>query len=133
MRVRFILRFLLILLVSILFNVSSRLFVTSDFWSLQWGKTDWIQFAPVIVFSKTDCPLVWKLVEYTFNNWTYLRKDVRCERSKQTINASQDRYKIPSCWNNLLRDKQIICLRQADSVSRLYAKEFTFDQSSSTK
>ena len=26
-----------------------------------------IQFTPVIVFSKRDCPLVWKLVEYTFN------------------------------------------------------------------
>ena len=52
---------------------------------------------------------------------------------KQTVNASQDRYKIPSCWNNLFRDKQIICLRQADSASRLFAKEFIFDKSSSTK
>ena len=83
MRVRFILRFLLILLVSILFSVSSRFFVTSDCWSLQWGKTDWIQFAPVIVFSKTDCPLVWKLVEYTFNNWTYLCKDVLAKEANK--------------------------------------------------
>ena len=30
--------------------------------------------------------------EYTFNHSTYLRQDVRCERSKQTVNASQDRY-----------------------------------------
>ena len=27
-----------------------------------------IQFTPVIVFSKRDCLLVWKLVEYTFNH-----------------------------------------------------------------
>ena len=37
--------FLLILLVSILFSVSNLFFLTSDYWSLQWGKTDWIQFA----------------------------------------------------------------------------------------
>ena len=49
------------------------------------------------VFSKRDCPLVWKLVEYTFNHETYLCKCFSCERSKQTVNASQDRYKIPSC------------------------------------
>ena len=87
MRVRFILRFLLILLVSILFSVSSRFFVTSDCWSLQWEKTDWIKFVSMIIFSKIDYPLVWKLVEYTFNHYTYLRKDVGCERSKQTENA----------------------------------------------
>ena len=61
---------------------------------------------PQTVFSKRDCPLVWKLVEYTFNNWIYLCKDVRCERSKQTVTVSQDRYKIPSCLSNLLRDEQ---------------------------
>ena len=33
-------------------------------------------------------PLVWKLVEYTLNHYTCLFKDVRCERSKQTVNAS---------------------------------------------
>ena len=33
-----------------------------------------IQFTSVIVFSKRDCPLVWNLVEYTFNNWIYLCK-----------------------------------------------------------
>ena len=86
-------------------------FVTSDCWSLQWGKANWIQFTPV--FNKRDCPLVWKLVE--------------------TVNASQDRYNIPLWWNNLYRHKQIICLCQADSASRLYAKEFTFDKSSSIK
>ena len=128
-----VLCFLLILLVSILFSISNRFYVTSDCWNLPWGKTDWIKFTPVIVLSKRDCSLVWKLVECTFKHWTYLCKGVCCERSKQTVNASQDRYKIPSCWNNLFRDKQIICLRQADSASRLYAKEFTFDKSSSIK
>ena len=39
MRVRFILRFLLTLLVSILFSASTRFFVTSDYWSLHWGQT----------------------------------------------------------------------------------------------
>ena len=82
MRVRSILRFLLILLVSILFSVSSRFFVTSDCWSLQWGKTDWIQFTPVIVFSERDCPLVWKSVEYTVNHETYLQR--RSLLKKQT-------------------------------------------------
>ena len=38
MRVRFILRFLVTLLVSILLTVTSHFFVTSDCWSLQWGK-----------------------------------------------------------------------------------------------
>ena len=33
----------------------------------------------------------------------------------------------------LFQDEQIICLRQADSASRLYAKEFTVDKSSSIK
>ena len=61
--------------------------------------------------AERDCLLVWKLVEYTFNHLTYLSKDVRCERSKQSR----------------------LCLRQADSASRLYAKEFTFDKSSSIK
>ena len=60
--------FLLILLDSMLFSVSNRFYVTSDWWISQWGKTDWIQFVPETVFSKRDCPLVWKLVEYTFNH-----------------------------------------------------------------
>ena len=50
-------------------------------------------------------------------------------RVKQTVNASQDRYNIQSCWNNLFQDKQIICLRQADSASRFYGKEYNFDKS----
>ena len=52
---------------------------------------------------------------------------------KQTVNASQDRYKIPSCWNNLFQGEQIVYLRQTDSASRLYAKEFFFDKSSRVK
>ena len=102
-----------------LFSVSVIvLFVTLDCLSLQWRKTDWIQFTPVIVLSKRDCPLLWKLVEYTFNHWTSICKDVRCKRSKQLINASQDRCEIPLCWNNLFLDKQIVCLRQADYMRR---------------
>ena len=31
--------FLLTLLVSIMFSASNRFFVTSDYWSLQWGQT----------------------------------------------------------------------------------------------
>ena len=72
----------------------------------------------MITFSKRDYPLVWKLVEYTLSHWSYPCKGVRCERSKQTVHASQDRYKIPSYWNNLFRDKEIIRLRQADYVRR---------------
>ena len=41
------------------------LFVTLDYWTLHWGKTDSIQFTPVVAFRKGDYPLVWKLVEYT--------------------------------------------------------------------
>ena len=52
MGVRFTLRFSLILLVSILLSVSNHFLVTSDYWSLQWGKTDWME------------SLVWKLAEY---------------------------------------------------------------------
>ena len=37
MRVRF--TFFWILLVSILFSVSNSFFVTSDYWSVWWGKT----------------------------------------------------------------------------------------------
>ena len=102
-----------------LFSVSVIvLFVTLDCLSLQWRKTDWIQFTPVIVLSKRDCPLLWKLVEYTFNHWTSICKDVRYKRSKQLINASQDRCEIPLYWNNLFLDKQIVCLRQADYMRR---------------
>ena len=63
-----------------------------------------------------------------FNDKTFVVKE-----AKQTVNASQDQYNIPSWWNNLFQDKQIICLCQADSACRLYAKEFTFDKSSSIK
>ena len=73
---------------------------------------------PVIVFSRGDCPLVLKLVDYTFNHKTYLCTDVCCKRSKQTVNAGRDWYKIPSCRNNLFRDKQIVCLRQIDYMRR---------------
>ena len=54
-------------------------------------------------------------------------------KEAKKLNASQNRYNIPSWWNNLFRDEQIICLSQADSASRLYAKEFTFDKSSIIK
>ena len=43
-------------------------------------------------------------------------------KSKQTVNSSQDWYKIPSCITYF--EINIICLRQPDSASRLYAKEF---------
>ena len=43
---------------------------------------------------------------------TYICKDVRCERSKQTVNATQDQYMILSRENNLLQYKHIISLRQ---------------------
>ena len=46
--------FLLISLVSILLLWVILLFVTLDCWSLHCRKTDWIQFAPVIPFSKRD-------------------------------------------------------------------------------
>lgn len=50
--------------------------------------------------------LVWKLVGYAFDNYTYLRKDVLCVRSKQFINASRDPYKNSSRINTLFRDQQ---------------------------
>ena len=38
---------------------------------------------------------------------------------KQTnCKSSQDRYKIPSCWNSSFPDKQIICLCSADYMQR---------------
>ena len=37
-------------------------------------------------------PVTLKLVEYTFDHQIYPWKDVRCERSKQTVDASQDWY-----------------------------------------
>ena len=43
---------------------------------------------------------------------TYICKDVRCERSKQTVNATQDQYMILSRENNLFQYKHIISLRQ---------------------
>ena len=80
-------------------------------------------------------PLVWKLVEYTFNNWTYLCKDVRCERSKQTVNSSQDRYKIPSCWNTLFEVNRLYAyvkqIQQADYMRKnlllIKAQEYKID------
>ena len=104
-----VLRFLLILSFDLRF--SNRFYVTSDCY----GEKE-IEYTVYASDSKRglaerDCLLVWKLVEYTFNHLTYLSKDVRCERSKQSR----------------------LCLRQADSASRLYEKEFTFDKSSSIK
>ena len=63
MRVRFILRLLLMLLVSILFSVAV-IFLWLQIVEVYYEEK---QFAPVIVFSKKDCPWAWKLVEYTFN------------------------------------------------------------------
>ena len=120
MSVRFILLcFLPILGVSYcLVSVIYIFFVTSDCWNLEWGKTYWIQFTPVIVQSKRDWPLVWKLVEYSFNNLTNLCQDILYKRSKQTVNASHDQYKIPLCWNNLFQEKQILWIHQADYMQR---------------
>ena len=90
--------FLLILLVSILFSVSNhfvcyfRLIVEIY---IEEKQTEY-RFMPVIAFSKREYLLVWKLVQYTFND-TYLSKGICCERSKQTVNASPDWYKIPLC------------------------------------
>ena len=127
MCLRFILLcFLLILLVLMLFSVSNCFVCYFRLLSLRWGKTDWIQFTPVIAFNKTDYLLVWKLVEYSFNHQTYLRKGVRCERNKQTGNASQDWYKIRSCWNNLFRDKHFsylhgIATSEGQSLTTLFS------------
>ena len=57
--------FLSVLLVPIWFTVSNRLV---NYFRLlkhtQWKNNDY-SFTSVIAFSKRDCPLVWKLVEYT--------------------------------------------------------------------
>ena len=87
----------------------------------------------LIVFSKRDCLLVWKLVEYTFNRETCLRKDVHCEKGKQTVNASQDRYNITSWWNNLFRNEQIICFCQADLFHPFFQSYLTFNHSHGMK
>ena len=44
----------------------------------------------------------------------------RCSLRKNQTNckSSQDRYKIPLCWNNSFRDKQIICLRPAEYIRK---------------
>ena len=49
----------------------------------------------------------------TEHSFAYLCKDVRWERSEQSVNADQDRCKIPLHWNSLFRDEQIVCLHQA--------------------
>ena len=64
MRVRFILRLLLILLVSILFSVA----VIFLWLQIVEVYNEEKQFAPAIVFNKKDYPWAWKLVEYTFNH-----------------------------------------------------------------
>ena len=83
---------------------------------------------PVIAFSKRDCSLVWKFVECTFNHQTYLCEDICCKRSKQTINASQDWYKILFAGITYFNIQDYMI-----TSSRLYAKEFSFDKSSSVK
>ena len=115
---RFILLcFLLILLVSILFSVSNRFVCYFRLLKFALRKNRMNIVYPSDSIQQKRLP-VWKLVEYTFNHYTYLCKSVCCESSKQTGNASQDRYKILSCWNNLFRAKQITCLRQADHKRR---------------
>ena len=54
-------------------------------------------------------------------------------KEAKKLNASQNLYNIPSWWNNLFRDEQIICIGQANLASRLYAKEFTFYKISSIR
>ena len=93
-----------------LFSVSNRFVFYFIFYfiSLHWGKTDWILFTSVIAFRKRDCPLVWKLVECTFNHQACLYKDVRCERSKQTKCKSR----LYDCMQT------IVCKRQVDYMLR---------------
>ena len=88
MRVRSILRFLLILLVSILFSVSSR------FLWLQiikvYNEEKHIEYSlGQIVLSKRDCPLVWTLVEYTFNHKA-------CSTQRRSLQKKQTNCKCKS-------------------------------------
>ena len=88
----------------------------------------------MIVFSKRDCPLVWKLVEYTFNNWTYLCKDVLAKEANKVSMQVKIGIRFHRAEITYFEIKRLpICSRQADSASRLYAKVFTFDKSSSIK
>ena len=79
-----------------------------------------------------------KSLDLSMQRRSLKKKQTNCKCKSRSV------YKIPSFWNNLFRDKQnffynivkkkdkqIICLHQADSTSRLYAKEFTFDKASS--
>ena len=92
MRVRFILLcYLLILLVLTLFSVSTVI-VFCYFRLLKFimKKNRWNTVYVSDSIQQERFSVSWKLVKYTFNHWTYLCKDVHCERSKQTINATQD-------------------------------------------
>ena len=71
----------------------------------------------MIAFSNRDCPLVWMLVEYAFNHSLCLCKDVRCGKSKQTVNASQDGIRFHRTEITYF-EINIICLRQADYIRR---------------
>ena len=94
--------FLLISLVSVLF--SARNHFVCYFWLLKFtlrkNRLNTVYASDNIQQKRS---LVSKLVEDTFNHWTYLCKDVLCKISKQIVNASHDRYKIPSCWYNLFQ------------------------------
>ena len=83
---------------------------------------------PQTVFSKRDCPLVWKLVEYTFNNWTYLCKDVLAKEANKVSMQVKIGIRFHRAEITYF-EIDIICSREADSGSRLYSKEFTFDKS----
>ena len=117
---RFILLcFLLILLVSMMCSLSNR-FICYFFRLLKFtlGKSRLHIVYISDSIQQEILPVSLKLVEYAFDHQIYPWKNVHCETSKQTVDASQDWYKISLCWNNLFRDKQIICLRQADCMRR---------------
>ena len=114
MWVRFILLcFLFILLFSILFSVSNRFVCNFRLLKFTLGKNGLNTVYVGDSIQQKRLPVSMEVGRTYFQ-----RIDIHCERSKQTVNASQDWYKIPSCWNKFFQHKQIVCLRQADYMRR---------------
>ena len=115
MSLRFILpQFLLILLVLMLFIVSICFVCYFRLLKFTLRKNRFNTVYASETLSKWDYLLVWKLVEYSFNHYTYLCKGVRCERNKQTVNTVKIGIRFHCDETTYFQDKQIICLRQAD-------------------
>ena len=129
MWVKFILlQFLSILLVLMLFIVSICFVCYFRLLKFTLRKNRFNTVYASETLSKWDYLLVWKLVEYSFNHYTYLCKGLRCERNKHTVNTVKIGLRFHRDETTYFKISRLYAY-----VKQIYAKEFTFDNRSCIK